>query len=208
MASLAMRLAAILAPVLATTLPATLALGAPPPGSAQTVLQKSAQAGTLHAGRVYFSGDTITIPVVAVAPGAPDQTFEIHAQVNPTLVVPPDAKLRFVLANNDAGMPHTLDVTLISPPYARIPVNVPAAVPDDIRSVPGLFAATGSVAARRGRHSSLPLRSTGWFRLAPGTYYYVCAIPGHARHGMYGMLVVRRVPPAATEDMPEMPVQH
>ena len=69
----------------------------------QNYIQKSADAGTLQGGEVVFSGHHITIPVVAVGPGAPDTTFEVHGRVKPTLVVPAGARLRFELANNDTG---------------------------------------------------------------------------------------------------------
>ncbi|MGH8274714.1 MAG: sulfocyanin-like copper-binding protein [Gammaproteobacteria bacterium] len=93
-------------------------------------------------------------------------------------------------ADHDAGMAHTLDVTTVAPPYAHVPKNIPVTPPQNMRSVPGLFALTGKVPARRDRHAHLSKRSTAWFRLAPGTYYYVCAMPGHAQHGMYGTLTV------------------
>lgn len=59
-------------------------------------------------------------------------------------------------------------------------------------SVPGLFALTGKVSPHRDNHQHLSMHSTDWFRLTLGTYYYVCAIPGHAQHGMYGTLTVTR----------------
>lgn len=156
------------------------------------IIQKSANAGTLHGDKVIFSGDRITIPVVAVAPNVSDTTFEIHSRVNPTLLVPAGARLRFELVNNDADMPHTLDVTRAAPPYAHVPANIPLTPPKNPRSVPGLFAATGIIPARDDRHPPLSTRFTDWFQLAPGTYYYVCAMPGHARHGMDGKLIVRK----------------
>lgn len=175
---------------------ATIAFAGPAFGAAQAApsnyIRESANVGTLRDGKVICSGHRITIPVVAVAPGAPDTTFEIHGQVNPTLVVPAGVRLRFELANNDAGMDHTLDVTTNTPPYALVPANLPVIAPKHIRSVPGLFAASGMVPARSARHRPLSLRSTAWFRLPPGTYHYVCAMPGHAQKGMYGKLVVRK----------------
>src|SRR6056297_1571424 len=69
-------------------------------------IQKSASAGTVQGGNVEFSGSRITVPVVAVAPGHPDRTFELHGKVNPTIVLPAGAKVRFRLADADHEMPH------------------------------------------------------------------------------------------------------
>jgi nitrite reductase (NO-forming) len=48
---------------------------------------------------------------------------------------------------------------------------------------------------RPGRSASLRLGN-----LAPGTYRFLCTVPGHAAAGMRGSLVVRAVAPAETTE--------
>jgi len=169
--------------------------------SAKTVsgndyLHRSAQAGTLRGNEVVFSGRRITVPVVAVAPGAPDATFEVHGQVNPTLVIPAGAKVRFELANVDKGMPHGLDVTIEGPPYAANPdlplhktpgkrsANAPAAM--------GRHPVVSLGVAPKNGNGPLVVKQSAWFTLKPGQYYYVCPVPGHASAGMHGRIVVEK----------------
>jgi len=166
----------------ALMLAAPLAAAAPMPASSGHVhfIQKSSKAGTLNNGNVAFSGRRITIPVVAVAPGSPDKTFELHGKVNPTIVLPAGAKLRIKLADADHEMPHGLGVTRKAPPY---PENAKAEIKPPI-------AGTGIVQPSESA-ANLHVKSTGWFTLKPGTYYYVCPVPGHAKDGMYGKIVVQ-----------------
>lgn len=128
-----------------------------------------------------FSGNRISVPVVAVAPGSPDKTFEIHGKVNPTIVLPAGAKVRFKLGNADEGLPHGLAVTRDSPPY---PVDVKKKINPPI-------AGTGYV-NRANSKTSMRVAGTGWFTLKSGTYYYVCPVPTHAHGGMFGKIVVKR----------------
>ncbi len=143
-------------------------------------LQQSSRAGTHKNGELVFTGTRITVPVVAVAPGAPDKTFEVHGKVNPTIVLPAGAKVRFKLGNADEGMPHGLAVTPKSPPY---PNNAKEEIKPPI-------AGTGYV-NHENSNSSIQVAGTGWFTLKPGTYYYVCPVPTHAHDGMYGKIVVK-----------------
>lgn len=155
------------------------ALAAHPVPRAQ-YLHKSTQAGTQTDKQLVFEGKRITVPVVAVAPASPDTTFEIHGTVNPTIILPAGAKVRFKLGNADGGMPHGLAVTAQSPPY-----------PDNVRQkIKPPLAGTGFVEREQSK-SHLQVAETGWFKLKPGTYYYVCPVPEHAHNGMYGKIIVK-----------------
>lgn len=159
---------------------------AAPPG----FLETSAKAGVMRDGELVFSGSRITIPVIAER----DATFEIHGRVDPTVSVPAGARLRFELANDSILHAYALDVSSEAPPYAAARKQIPATPPANLRSVPGLFAATGLVpAARRGpaRPTRLSMGSTRWFKLAKGTYHYACASPGQSHCGMYGKIIAR-----------------
>lgn len=143
-------------------------------------LQQSQQAGTQKNNELLFTGKRITVPAVAVAPGAPGKSFEVHGTVNPTIVLPAGTKVRFKLGNADRGMPHGLAVTPKSPPY---PKNVKKEIKPPI-------AGTGYVNHENSK-TKLHVAGTGWFTLKPGTYYYVCPVPTHAHDGMYGKIVVK-----------------
>jgi len=41
----------------------------------------------------------------------------------------------------------------------------------------------------RGRHAAI-LAALFLTAATPGTYYYVCQVPGHAQDGMYGKIVI------------------
>ncbi len=185
---------------LAMSMPVFAASGVP----TSQYVSASKDAGTLTPnGFVRFSGTRIEIPVIAVEAGKPDTTFEVHGKVNPTLIVPAGAKLRFVIANADAGMPHGLDVTLSAPPYGVLPhLPVMSGAMMNSKSMRQSMmggavmmkksaAATGTVNPKANGRKSLAVKKTGWFTLKPGTYYYVCPIPGHAKQGMYGKIIVR-----------------
>lgn len=149
-------------------------------------LQRSDHVGKqTEGGHIAFSGQKITIPVVAVEPGKPDTTFEVHGQVDPTLVVPANTSIRVTLANMDGGMAHGLDVTRQAPPYKEatgLPMN------QDNQSV---IAVTGEAPPHEADEETLAVKSTRWFQLKPGKYYYVCPVPGHAHKGMHGEIIAR-----------------
>lgn len=157
-----------------------------PPG----FLETSAKAGVMRDGELVFSGSRITIPIIAER----DATFEIHGRVDPTVSVPAGARLRFELANDSILHAYALDVSSAAPPYTAERKHLPAARPASLHSVPGLFAATGLVpAAVKGTTRSLRLSvgTTQWFKLAQGTYHYVCASSAHRYCGMYGKIIAR-----------------
>lgn len=153
-------------------------------------LQRSDHAGKqTQGGHITFSGQKIDIPVVAVEPGKPDTTFEVHGQVDPTLVVPANTPIRMTLTNMDGGMAHGLDVTRQAPPYKATP-GLPMTRDND--STHGsVIAATGEAPPHEADEQTLTVKSTRWFQLKPGKYYYVCPVPGHAHKGMHGEIIAR-----------------
>lgn len=156
-------------------------LAAHPVGRAR-YLERSAQAGTVKNGEVVFAGTNIVVPVVAVAPKAPDTTFEIHGRVDPTIVLPAGARVRFVLGNNDSGMPHGLSITRKAPPY---PDNVQSEITSPIAGT------AGYVDPENPKGNKIRIKRTQWFTLKRGIYYYVCPVPEHAHKGMYGRILVQ-----------------
>jgi len=156
----------------------------------QHYLQQSDHAGKPdNDGRIVFTGQKIRIPVVAVEPGKPDTTFEIHDQVDPTLVVPANTPIRMTLANMDEGMTHGLDVTSRQPPY-KTDTGLPMRHGQN-PAKGSIIALTGTAPPHAEDDQPLTLKATSWFRLKPGHYYYVCPVPGHAHKGMHGEIIAR-----------------
>ena len=148
-------------------------------------------------GVLRFTGKRIVIPVIAVEPDKPDTTFEVHDEVDPTLVVPAGSELQFTLVNTDEGMKHGLDVTARAPPYGQTPhlpmmemphQHAPLSGSDTIKKA---IAATSLVHPATSNRKWIAVRATAWFSLKPGIYYYVCPVPGHAKRGMYGEIIAR-----------------
>lgn len=164
---------------------------------AKTFTHRSAQAGVLRGHHIVFSGHRITVPVVAVEPGAPDTTFEVHGHVDPTLIVPAGAKLHFELVNLDKGMAHGLVITRKGPPYTNNPKLPIGKTPK--KSTSGVFGNSSQllpvsvgVIGPEENSKKVIVKKSVWFSLNAGIYHYVCPIPGHAKKGMYGMIIVRK----------------
>lgn len=157
--------------------------------AADAVIRESGQGATVDTATntVSYQGTHVTIDVIAVQPGKPDTTFEVAGLADPTVKVPLGATVTLDLVNMDYGsdMPHGLVLTRLPPPYPYTPMP--------LMMSGGLFSGIPPLAARTdedlqsARYASASMQ----FRAdAPGTYYYVCQVPGHAQHGMYGKLVI------------------
>jgi len=139
---------------------------------------------------VTYDGTNVTLDVIAVQPGKPDTTFEVAGLVDPTVKIARGATVTLRLVNMDYGsdMPHGLVITRTPPPYPYMAVPMMGGgmmrggtvgiPPLDARSDENLQNATYASATVQFRAA------------APGTYDYVCQVPGHAQGGMYGTLVV------------------
>lgn len=153
---------------------------------ARALVARSGEGATLERGTntVVFTGPRITIDMIAVQPDKPDTTFEVAGLVNPTIRVPRGAVIDLQLVNMDYGrdMAHGVVITRVPPPYATMSVPMMGTVgvaPLAPRTSEDLGSARYAVAGATFRATT------------PGTYYYLCQVPGHARDGMYGTLVVQ-----------------
>ncbi len=160
--------------------------------AARTLIQQGTQGATVDptSNTVTYTGTNVTLDVIAVQPDKPDTTFAIAGLVDPTVKIARGASVTLRLVNMDYGsdMPHGLVLTRTPPPYPYMAmpmmgggmmrggtVGIP---PLDARSDENLQNATYASA-------TVQFRAT-----TPGTYYYVCQVPGHAQDGMYGTLIV------------------
>ncbi len=155
-------------------------------GQARTLLAHSLREGHRTDATVAFKGRHIRIVVVANAPHHPDMTFEAGGLTDPTLSVTAGALVTVTLLNMDhgPGMSHGMTVTATPPPYPVVPTG---AIKARIAQT-GLLAPSTSPRLRAARYAI----GVTTFRIErPGTYYYLCPVPGHAKaFRMYGRLLV------------------
>lgn len=135
---------------------------------------------------VMFMGHNIHIVLLAVEPGSPDQTFEVHNLVDPEITVPRGAKITLTLLNMDygPGMIHGVIIGKARPPYKTV-VGVP--VRDQVAEIPLVMPRTEKSVKKSSYYFGTV---TFTAPKAAGTYYYLCQMPGHAKSGMYGKYVV------------------
>ncbi len=137
---------------------------------------------------VVFHGKQIHIRMIAVEPGAPDQTFEIHKLVDPAISVKGGAKIDLTLLNMDygPGMMHGVVIGKIKPPFHMV-ISLP--VKHQLVSLPMIMPRS-----RKSLRKSLYYAESTHFKAPekPGIYYYLCQMPMHAKQGMYGKFIVRR----------------
>ncbi|MGH9394084.1 MAG: plastocyanin/azurin family copper-binding protein [Terriglobales bacterium] len=135
---------------------------------------------TLRADRAH---NTITVAspgdlhLTALAgPKAAMMSFQIDGLTNPTIEIPLGSRLTLDVVNVDDDMAHNLYLSDQAPPY---PKNVAS---------PGL--GTQVLKPYKGMRYSgaaLIVKAAG-----PGAAYYLCTVPGHAKAGMYGKIVVKQ----------------
>ena len=130
--------------------------------------------------RVTFSAVTARLDVVASPAGGPDETFRIAGLTNPTIVVTAGTRVSLEVINADPGTAHGLVITASHAAASWMPMMTarPAFAGSALwflgdPTSAGLHAATLSFTAS-----------------TPGTYRYLCAVPGHAQQGMTGLFIV------------------
>jgi rusticyanin len=130
--------------------------------------------------RITFSGASAQLVVVASPSGGPDETFRIAGMVNPTIEVNADTRVRIEVVNADADAAHGLVVTATGTRSSWMPMMT--ARP----------AFTGSALWFLGEPTSAGMHASTFSFTAttPGTYEYLCPVPGHAQKGMLGTFVV------------------
>jgi rusticyanin len=158
------------------------ALGRPP--AVLSPVDADAQAAQVPAGatvnraanRVVFGTTAVHLVVEASPPSGTDMTFRIAGLTDPTVEVPAGAVVTVQLINADSDTAHGFEVSTAQPPFDDIP-RAGLAFPGAIVVVPlqqGGYA-TGDTTFTAG---------------TPGSYHYLCPIPGHAQQGMYGVFTV------------------
>jgi rusticyanin len=129
---------------------------------------------------ITFAGADVHLVAVASPAGGPDETFRIAGMVNPTITVPVGARISVQVINADPDTAHGLVVAASGSRPGWMPMMTAAS------------AFPGSALWFLGNPTSAGMHEgTITFTAAtPGTYAYLCPVPGHAQKGMTGRFTV------------------
>jgi rusticyanin len=132
------------------------------------------------AGTVTFAASSVHLVAVASPAGGPDETFRIAGLVNPKLTVPAGARVSIEVVNADPDTAHGLVVTASAARSSWMPMMT------------GRPAFPGSALWFLGNPTSAGMHAATLTFTAstPGTYHYLCPVPGHAQKGMAGLFTV------------------
>jgi rusticyanin len=122
----------------------------------------------------------VRLTAVASPAGGPDETFRIAGLVNPKVIVPAGAQVSIEVVNADPDTAHGLVVTANGAESSWMPM---------MTSRPTF---PGSALWFLGNPTSAGMH-TGTLTFTastPGTYHYLCPVPGHAQKGMTGLFEV------------------
>ena len=153
-------------------------------GAQATALGNQVPAGAAidRASRtITFTTTTARLTILASPAGGPDETFRAAGLTNPHIIVPAGAHVTIQLINADSDTAHGLVLTASSGASSWMPMMT--ARP----------AFTGSALWFLGNPTSAGMHegTLSFTASTPGTYTYLCAVPGHAQKGMTGTLTVR-----------------
>jgi len=129
---------------------------------------------------ITFTSSSVHLTAVASPAGGPDETFRIAGMVNPTITVPTGAKVSIQVINADPDTAHGLVISASAGEFSWMPM---------MTSRPAF---TGSALWFLGNPTTAGMH-TGTLTFTattPGTYHYLCPVPGHAQKGMTGTFTV------------------
>jgi rusticyanin len=129
---------------------------------------------------ITFTASTVRLIAVASPAGNPDETFRIAGMVNPAITVPAGARVSIEVINADPDTAHGLVITASQDLASPMPM---------MTSRPAF---TGSAAWFLGDPTSAGMHAATLTFTAsvPGSYRYLCPVPGHAQKGMTGTFTV------------------
>jgi len=158
------------------------------PGPRVSAAQATALGGQVPAGAradraantLTFTTATARLTVLASPSGGPDETFRIAGMTNPAIVVPAGARVSIEVINADPDTAHGLVITAsTAATWMPMMTQRPAFTGSTL-----WFLGNPTPA---GMHAG-PLTFTA---TTPGSYRYLCPVPGHAQKGMAGAFTVR-----------------
>ena len=131
-------------------------------------------------GTITFTTATVRLTILASPSGGPDETFRAAGLVNPRIVVPAGARVTIQVVNADPDTAHGLVITAGDATGSWMPMMTTRP------------AFTGSALWFLGNPTSAGMHegTLTFTASTPGTYHYLCPVPGHAQKGMAGKFVV------------------
>ena len=158
------------------------------PGPRVSAAQAATLGGQVPAGAridraantITFTTTTVRLTMLASPSGGPDETFRTAGMTNPAIVVPAGARVSIEVINADPDTAHGLVVTA-STATTWMPMMTQRP------------AFTGSALWFLGNPTTAGMHAgTLTFTAAtPGSYRYLCPVPGHAQKGMAGAFTIR-----------------
>ena len=132
------------------------------------------------ANRITFTGTSVRLTVVASPAGGPDETFRIAGMTDPAITVKTGAQVSIEVINADPGTAHGLVITAGGATSSWMPMMT--ARP----------AFSGSAVWFLGNPTTAGMHAATltFTATTPGTYRYLCPVPGHAQKGMTGAFTV------------------
>jgi rusticyanin len=130
--------------------------------------------------RITFSGTSVRLTVLASPSGGPDETFRIAGMIDPTIVVKAHAHVSMQVVNADPDTAHGLVITASGARPSWMPMATASP------AFPGAAAWFLGNPTSAGMHAATLSFTVG----TPGTYRYLCPVPGHAEKGMTGTFTV------------------
>jgi Sulfocyanin (SoxE) domain len=129
------------------------------------------------AGTITFTTTTVRLTMLASPPGGPDETFRAVGLTNPHVIVPAGAQGAIQVINADPDTAHGLIITASQAVSSPMPMMT--ARP----------AFTGSALWFLGNPTTAGMHAgtLTFTATTPGTYRYLCPVPGHAQEGMTGI---------------------
>lgn len=132
------------------------------------------------ANRITFTGTSVRLTVVASPAGGPDETFRIAGLTDPAITVTAGAQVSIEVINADPGTAHGLVITAGSTTSSPMPMMT--ARP----AFPGSSVWFLGNPTTAGMHAA----TLDFTASTPGSYRYLCPVPGHAQEGMTGTFTV------------------
>jgi rusticyanin len=158
------------------------------PGSRVSPGQAARLGGQIPAGArvnagtrtITFSSASVHLVAVASPAGGPDETFRIADLVNPAITVPAGAQVSIQVINADPDTAHGLVVTASSGVSSPMPMMTARPA----------FAGSALWFLGNPTTAGMHTATLTFTATTPGTYHYLCPVPGHAQEGMTGTFTV------------------
>jgi rusticyanin len=118
---------------------------------------------------------------VLASPSMPAESFRVAGMTDPAVSVPAGAHVSIQLINTDTDMAHGLVITAAGAARSWMPM---------MTSAPAF---SGSALWFLGKPTTAGMHAgtLAFTVAAPGSYQYLCPVPGHAQQGMAGTFTVR-----------------